>query len=64
MLCLSWKLRYCWWFSEVPIEVRQTVYPLVRWIVQYARLRGEHTMVERLAREIMMLNNTGASLKA
>ena len=51
---------------EVPLEVRperrQTLG--LRWIVQYARLRGEHTMVERLAREIIdASNNTGASVK-
>ena len=51
---------------QVPIEVRpdrRTTLGL-RWIVQYARLRGEHTMVERLAREIIdASNNTGASVK-
>ncbi len=34
------------------------------WVVNYARLRGEHTMEERLAKEIMdAANNTGASVK-
>ncbi|KRO27484.1 30S ribosomal protein S7 [Lactiplantibacillus fabifermentans DSM 21115] len=51
---------------QVPIEVRpdrKTTLGL-RWIVQYARLRGEHTMSDRLAREIMdAANNTGASVK-
>ena len=51
---------------QVPIEVRpdrRTTLGL-SWIVQYARLRGEHTMVERLAREIIdASNNTGASVK-
>lgn len=51
---------------QVPIEVRpdrKTTLGL-RWIVQYARSRGEHTMSDRLAREIMDLaNNTGASVK-
>ncbi|KRM68266.1 MULTISPECIES: 30S ribosomal protein S7 [Apilactobacillus] len=51
---------------QVPIEVRpdrRTTLGL-RWIVNYARLRGEHTMTERLAREIMdAANNTGASVK-
>ena len=51
---------------QVPIEVRperRTTLGL-RWIVQYARLRGEHTMVERLAGEIIdASNNTGASIK-
>ena len=32
----------------------------LRWIVSYARLRGEHTMEERLAKE---QHNTGASVK-
>ena len=36
----------------------------LRWFVNYARLRGEHTMSERLAKEIMdAANNTGASVK-
>ncbi|KRK20987.1 30S ribosomal protein S7 [Levilactobacillus brevis ATCC 14869 = DSM 20054] len=51
---------------QVPIEVRpdrRTTLGL-RWLVQYSRLRGEHTMVERLAREIMdAANNTGAAVK-
>ena len=51
---------------QVPIEVRpdrRTTLGL-RWLVNYSRLRGEHTMPERLAREIMdAANNTGASVK-
>ncbi|UQS84008.1 30S ribosomal protein S7 [Bombilactobacillus thymidiniphilus] len=51
---------------QVPIEVRperRTTLGL-RWIVSYARLRGEHTMDERLASEIMdAANNTGAAVK-
>ncbi|MEJ6399659.1 30S ribosomal protein S7 [Nicoliella lavandulae] len=51
---------------QVPIEVRpgrRTTLGL-RWITNYSRLRGEHTMTERLAREIMdAANNTGASVK-
>ena len=36
----------------------------LRWLVNYARLRGEKTMEERLANEIMdAANNTGASVK-
>ncbi|WHQ53459.1 30S ribosomal protein S7 [Lactiplantibacillus plantarum] len=52
---------------QVPIEVRpdrKTTLGL-RWIVQYARSRGEHTMSDRLAREIMdAANNTGASVRS
>ncbi|KRK48932.1 30S ribosomal protein S7 [Secundilactobacillus kimchicus] len=51
---------------QVPIEVRPERRSTLglRWIVQYARSRGEHTMTERLAREIMdAANNTGASVK-
>ena len=51
---------------QVPIEVRpeRRVTLGLRWIVQYARLRGEHTMVEHLAGEIIdASNNTGASIK-
>ncbi|KRM93159.1 30S ribosomal protein S7 [Lentilactobacillus senioris] len=51
---------------QVPIEVRPDRRSTLglRWIVQYARSRGEHTMNERLAREIMdAANNTGAAVK-
>ncbi|OIJ17133.1 30S ribosomal protein S7 [Anaerobacillus alkalidiazotrophicus] len=51
---------------QVPIEVkpeRRTTLGL-RWLVNYSRLRGEKTMEERLANEIMdAANNTGASVK-
>ncbi|AYW45897.1 30S ribosomal protein S7 [Tetragenococcus koreensis] len=51
---------------QVPVEVRperRTTLGL-RWMVNYARLRGEHTMEERLAKEIMdAANNTGGSVK-
>ena len=51
---------------QVPIEVRparrQTLG--LRWITTYSRARGEKTMKERLAAEIMdAANNTGASVK-
>lgn len=51
---------------QVPVEVRperrQTL--ALRWLVNYARLRGETTMETRLAREIMdAANNTGAAVK-
>lgn len=51
---------------QVPIEVRPGRRSTLglRWIVSYSRLRGEHTMTERLAHEIMdASNNTGASVK-
>ncbi|MEI7027614.1 30S ribosomal protein S7 [Paenibacillus sp. y28] len=51
---------------QVPIEVkpeRRTTLAL-RWLVNYSRLRGEKTMEERLASEIIdASNNTGASVK-
>ncbi|MFO8068889.1 MAG: 30S ribosomal protein S7 [Alkalibacterium sp.] len=51
---------------QVPVEVRpdrRTTLAL-RWLVNYARLRGEKTMVERLAKEIMdAANNTGAAVR-
>lgn len=51
---------------QVPVEVRaerRTTLGL-RWLVNYARLRGENTMELRLAREIMdAANNSGASVK-
>ncbi len=51
---------------QVPIEVRaerrQTLG--IRWLTKYTRLRGEKTMAERLAKELMdASNNTGASVK-
>ncbi|WP_062050702.1 30S ribosomal protein S7 [Bacillus sp. JCM 19034] len=51
---------------QVPVEVkpeRRTTLGL-RWLVNYSRLRGEKTMEERLAYEILdAANNTGASVK-
>jgi small subunit ribosomal protein S7 len=51
---------------QVPIEVkpeRRTSLGL-RWLVNYSRLRGEKTMEERLASEIIdASNSTGASVK-
>ena len=50
----------------VPVEVRperRTTLGL-RWLVNASRARGEHTMKDRLAKEIMdAANNTGASVK-
>lgn len=51
---------------QVPMEVRperrQTLG--LRWITLYARKRGERTMAERLAAEVMdAINNTGAAVK-
>ena len=51
---------------QVPVEVRparrQTLG--LRWLTQYTRARGERTMAERLAKEIMdAANGTGASVK-
>ena len=51
---------------QVPLEIRadsqQTL--AIRWIVAFARKRGEKTMNERLAGELMdAYNNTGASVK-
>jgi len=51
---------------QVPVEVRserRTALGL-RWIIKYARERGEKTMAERLASELMeAANNTGGSVK-
>jgi small subunit ribosomal protein S7 len=51
---------------QVPVEVRperRTTLGL-RWLVNYARLRGEKTMEERLANEILdASNNAGAAVK-
>ena len=51
---------------QVPIEVRpdRRMALGLRWLVNYSRLRGEDTMEERLAKEIMdAANNSGASVK-
>ena len=51
---------------QVPVEVRasrrQTL--AIRWLVGYSRKRGEKTMAERLAAEIMdASNSTGGAVK-
>ena len=51
---------------QVPMEVRparrQTL--ALRWLTVYSRSRGERTMAERLAGELMdAANNTGAAVK-
>ena len=51
---------------QVPVEVRpdRRMTLGIRWIVNYARLRGEKTMNERLSAELMdAANNTGAAVK-
>ena len=51
---------------QVPVEVRpdRRMTLGIRWIVNYARLRGEKTMDERLSGELMdAANNTGAAIK-
>ena len=51
---------------QVPVEVRaerRTTLGL-RWLVNYSRLRGEKTMEQRLANEILdAANNTGSAVK-
>ena len=51
---------------QVPIEVRpdRRQALALRWLVNFSRARGEKTMVDRLASEIMdAYNNTGAAVK-
>lgn len=51
---------------QVPIEVRadRKQALALRWLTLYSRKRGEKTMVDRLAGEILdAANNTGASVK-
>jgi len=51
---------------QVPMEVRpeRRISLGLRWLVDYARERGERTMADRLAAEIMdALNNRGAAVK-
>ena len=51
---------------QVPIEVKPERRQALglRWIIQYARLRGGHSMAENLANELIdASNNTGAAVK-
>jgi len=51
---------------QIPVEVRadRKTALAMRWIISYARERGEKTMKERLAAELMdAANNEGASIK-
>ena len=51
---------------QVPVEVTQErrLTLGLRWVVNYARLRNEKTMEQRLANEIIeAANGTGASVK-
>ncbi|GMA50466.1 30S ribosomal protein S7 [Alicyclobacillus contaminans] len=51
---------------QVPVEVRpeRRITLGLRWLVNYARLRGEKTMVQKLANELLdAANNTGGAVK-
>ena len=51
---------------QVPVEVRSDRRQALalRWLVQHARLRGEKTMTERLAAELMdAANNQGGAVR-
>ena len=51
---------------QVPIEVRpeRRQALALRWLVMFSRKRGEKTMEDRLANELLdAMNNTGASVK-
>ena len=51
---------------QVPVEVRadRRMTLGIRWLVSYARLRGEKTMDARLSAQLMdAANNTGAAIK-
>lgn len=51
---------------QVPMEVRAERRETlgIRWLTKYTRARGEKTMSDRLAKELMdAANNTGASVK-
>ena len=51
---------------QVPVEVRadRSEALALRWLVQYARLRGGHSMAENLANEIIDASNgVGAAVK-
>jgi small subunit ribosomal protein S7 len=51
---------------QVPVEVRQDrrIALAMRWLISYAKARGEKTMVEKLAGELMdAANNRGNAVK-
>ncbi len=51
---------------QVPVEVRaeRRLALAIRWLIDSARKRGEHTMIERLANELMdAVNNRGTAVK-
>ncbi|MBI5409721.1 MAG: 30S ribosomal protein S7 [Nitrospirae bacterium] len=51
---------------QVPVEIRpqRKMALAFRWIINYSKARGERTMREKLAAELMdAANNTGASIK-
>jgi small subunit ribosomal protein S7 len=51
---------------QVPIEVRpdRRTALAIRWMINYSRARGEHTMAEKLAAEFIAASNSeGASIK-
>jgi small subunit ribosomal protein S7 len=51
---------------QVPVEVnpRRKVILAIRWLVNHARNRGEKTMAQRLAAELLdAANNTGITIK-
>lgn len=51
---------------QVPIEIRaeRRQALAIRWIINYSRARGEKTMFQKLAGELMdAFNNTGSSIK-
>jgi small subunit ribosomal protein S7 len=51
---------------QVPIEIRpeRRQALAIRWIINYSRARGEKTMFQRLAGELMdAYNNTGSTIK-
>jgi small subunit ribosomal protein S7 len=51
---------------QVPVEIRpqRRTALAMRWLITYARARGEKTMMERLAAEFIdAANNRGSSIK-
>jgi small subunit ribosomal protein S7 len=51
---------------QVPVEVRpaRSIALAMRWMISYAKQRGEHSMAEKLAGEVVSASkNEGASIK-
>ena len=64
MTIKEWEIHWAFVKFEDSDEVKRRQTLALRWLTKFTRLRGERTMAERLAHELMdASNNTGASVK-